>query len=969
MVSRVSCLLLLFLASSRLSQASPVLVETSSGTVIQSSTTSETSTTAKAVELLELEVEDKAPTEEKKKEPYTELQFAYTGGTMGLGTSNYNFVLPAYVSHLIKQAGDQILSVQAYHGAVARDQLNILAEDGRVETLLEFFETPLKFCQRTRKAVAFKTSEESLFMETEDSAAEWVDQLSSRVGAEPVLLSRCESAHGHRALIFHRRGEFSPDDEPKITEFSFRLALRITLKDGQRLDVIGSPSSDAARRVALIRRVRKKNPITYFDVGSFIDGPSTVADLKPSLFRRTAYDTLSSLSPSVLVPGESELAFGARVFFFENGAYRLPYIGANWKAETESLSLPAFQLREYETDHGPIRIAFIGVVDPEIQAHSPYLSDEGITLEDPVTAVRRTVKAINQAPERPHAILVLTSAGNKTLNGLLDEVRGVDLIVGDTNRPANSVTNQNYFLRAAGGPTRSPIDVIPVSEVASLKIKFVRRNERWLVERAKFEPLGGEDVRLDRRIVRQMTETRAREYRRYDQPLLKPPGEDAVATLSKKQWANIACEAVREKTGADVVLLPSAPRTPSIPGTLTELLILDRLPLLDRLEVHSVPGASMAKLLRLAAKHVPTGCGAHLGVDSPLVLGRAPDPLRTYRVVTTDRARIRGLGALFSAAYTTSLLDKNGPTYLDTEEDTALSLRGAVFSQLKAQRGTSQKPVLADALLTNSANIKSPLWLFRLDRASLSLQRFQGADNPDFSNIPETLATSPSSLNLDTDLDTSLVYDSSDLVFDVRFRSQYGRTRVTNQEPTEATDDWRLSASGAFPKYSVDVVGLSLRPFLEALLDSEFTAVTTPSATLPTQADLSLTLGAEATPTKLLKRARVGALIQRDLSRPEREFEFGGRTELETLTILASGLRLTSLLRAVVFGNTPQDDDSDLRFSARAELRLGLPLWRFLGLSLFTRAFVFQGRVPPSNTVGASYSFGVAFDASGALPL
>ncbi len=418
------------------------------------------------------------------------------------------------------------------------------------------------------------------------------------------------------------------------------------------------------------------------------------------------------------------------------------------------------------------------------------------------------------------------------------------------------------------------------------------------------------------------------------------------------------------------MLLPELPEPPRIPGPLTELLAVDRLASLDRLEVHYIPGDRIVRLLRETKDVVPTACGGQLGVLKPKIGGRVADPDRIYRVVTTDRARVTFLSSHLKTAHSPYLLGRSQEAVRGLLGE-HITFRGAVLRTLRdlRDRNIKETPEQLYARLTRaSVATKMPQWLFRISRLSVRLENFQGAENSVFATVPETLATSPSSLNLGVDTDLSLAYNANDIWWDARLRSNFNRLSVTGLDDQELADDIRLSSSFTYAGWSFQPLpwatkALRLMPFSELLYDSEIT----PVQGAERQSDLLFQVGLGAKRFGTVRTLRFGGFVLQDLSKVERSIEYGGRLEMTTLHVLGPKIRFTSGLDATLYGSTPDDDASDLRYKVRLEGRLALPLARYLDISLFGQGFAFGGRVPENDVHGLSYTVGFALDVRTAM--
>jgi hypothetical protein len=341
-----------------------------------------------------------------------------------------------------------------------------------------------------------------------------------------------------------------------------------------------------------------------------------------------------------------------------------------------------------------------------------------------------------------------------------------------------------------------------------------------------------------------------------------------------------------------------------------------------------------------------------------------------YRIVTTDRMRqASALGALLDGARNPAALGGKGYDILRDAAGQPRTLRGAALEALDALAEEHGDAVVTELLARRTAK-PPPRWMLRLRNLSLRLEGFQGADDPAYAQVPETLATSPSSLTLGTAADLALHYDESRVAWDARLRHAYTRLR-TAALVQETADDLRLSSSVTLPGATTPpLLGLAVRPFGEGLLDSEWTPIVSADGSeLPRQLDLSFTLGLAAQPKKYLRALRLGVIGMQDLSRTDKRANLGSRAEVETLVPFGPGLRWASQLNAIAYLNTPDQDARDLRFRALLDTRVALPLLRGLDVAFYGNLFLFQGRVPETSAVRRSFTLGASLDARGAFKL
>jgi len=896
-----------------------------------------------------------------------------SGGSRGIGSGTYRFPLARRVAARLAEDGGALSALTPYHGALAQGPFALLALDGRVATLLDLVGGEVS-CTEPEPGSALQTETEWLVLPGAASTPDWLATIVAPGTPEPVAVRRCTGS-GAEALLVAPAGH-GEAPEWALEAWEFRLALRGEVAVGDTASTVhfvGIPANEASRRVALLERLLAEDPEARFiDAGAFVDGTSSVRDGALSLHRPLGFAVLDRLHPLALAPGRTELAGGARVFLEEAAAAGLPYVATNWQAEDPALSPPKVLVREVETGSGKVRIAFLGIVDPAVHTWAPRLAADGVTLTEPVPAAQEAIAALQANEEPPDVVAVLTTAGPALMASLRSELKGADLLLGDTSADTARVASLEAALRPEGGTDPATPLTLPVDGIAVVDLDLARDGDRWSLASATVrpQPVPG-DLPLDAEVRKRVGETRATEYPPLDRPLLPANPDDPNAPLDQATWEKVVCEAVLQYTDADAVFLPELPRGAPIPGPLTELLVVDRLAMLDTLEVHRVPGDRMERLLFKSYGLVPVHCGAPLGERWPKARGRYIEDERMYRIASTDRARTAtDIGELLQEAYSPWAMDQPGHEPVLDPESQPITLRTAVLQTLRGLRDDPSVGDVITELTGRSASDRPPMWLLRVRSLSFRIERFQGTEDEAYANIPETLATSPSSLTLGGDLDVALDFSSSSLLWDLRVRSSYTRLSTADDPGQETADDLKFSTSASLPAAAIPVPHfLDLMPYGEVFLDSEITPIETEEETLPQQADLWFTLGLSAKRKGIVRALRVAGFGLRDLSSPDKAMEFGARLEWETRYTFGPGLRWTSECDAAVYGDTTDQDDSDLRFRALVDTAIALPLARWLDISLYGQGFLFQGRVPATSDVGFAWTLGFALDVSGAFEI
>ncbi|MCB9763176.1 MAG: hypothetical protein H6739_25595 [Alphaproteobacteria bacterium] len=898
-----------------------------------------------------------------------EVRLVYTGDSGGVGGTYWSFESLRGLKALEQSGAVGLHSLQAFHGTMGQDRLLVRAADRSVASTIAFLQTPGSTCDAPTLVMAFETSQDLLLMEPGAPEA-WAEVLQPRLGAPiPYKQRRCTNPDGAEAILL------SPPDgdrmaRERLDAFEFRLALSGTLQVGDQshgFTITGKPVQEVSRTHARTEALLAESEGALFvDAGNFVDGASSVRDGGLSLHRSLGFERLARLQPVALAPGHDELLPGPAAFLEEARAHDLPYVATNWAAQDEALQLPRSRVVTVDTPDGPVRLAFLGLLDAREAEALPTLAEQGVTLEDPIAAAQREVDALNALPEPPHVIIALTTAGRALQEQVRVSVRGVDVLIGDPTFATLRVVESDVQLRVLAEGAKGAALTLPMDGLATADLVV---EDGHLTRVVSTPQLIGSQLPVDPWVTGRVTLARADVYPELDTLLLQARAAAPNEPLTDEEWATMVCEALRWSTGADTVMLGELPPAPRVPGALTELAVVNRLATSDVLELHRVPGVRYQALLDRSSGAVKTTCGGGAGVAKPW--GRAVDPTRVYVVVTTRNTRSAGpLEPLLAAATKALPLDPPEHEVLTNPAGQPLTLRSGTLSAMRALRDDPPGDASSmDWLLSDAASAYPPLWTARVNQLSFRVERFRGVPTDAFAEVPETLATSPSSFTLGAASDLAVELSSRPLIWDARFRSSYTTLSTEDNGRQETADDWRASTSLTVPMWALPPKSsFQLRPWSELLFDSEFTPIELEDGTVnPRQADLSLTLGLSATPWKFLKSLRVGGFANRDLARiDEKSNEYGGRLEFSTLNTLNT-VKLTTLGDVQVFGNTPDDDAADLRFRAFGEVRLSVPAARWLNLSIYAQGFALRGRVPETDLWAASWNTGAALDMTGAF--
>jgi len=883
-----------------------------------------------------------------------EIELIYSGGQRGITRSGQRFELHDRLRPALERAGVTVERVDVLHGVLAQDDYEVWPVDGTIPSALKYAAAAAPVCDFGTLVETFRTPTERFLPRP---GAPEIDVRDGR--REQRWMQRCEG-DGVWAVVL------SPPEAPGadgllLDAFHLRTGFRWVSGEHQWYQ-LSHPRREPGRRLGTIRRALAGGGV-FVDAGDFVEPPGH-PDAVWTDARVAGYEVLASLEPAALAAGAAELAAGLEAFVFDALGHQLPYVTTNWI--TEESFFPKHRIVTLEADGVPRRVAFLGVTDPSVLEESDV---KGLKLRDPVRAVNAESDLLRTSENPPDLIVLLSHAQPTQQRRLRSMMRGVDLFLGDPTMATFRVERMDTELADIGAAFKASPITLPLDGIGRARVVYepgAGAGDR--ARRILFEPLVvRSDAPSDDDLTRVTTELQARRAADREGALI--PAADPLAGVEHERWRKVACEAVAESLDADSVFIEGLTWYRETPGDLTAVQIADRLRGGHVLELHRVDGDRYRRLLVALGEDSQMRCGA---LNYASVHGRAIDPQRTYRVITTSVSRRHGrIGALLDRS--SSDLVGHKPKFRPIPDgDGFLTLEDAVLRGLRAQGGPDAVVALAD----RSAKEKGLQALLRLRRLSLRLVRFQGTRNAAFATVPETSLSSPSSFTLGAEADLALEVGSKHLQIDARFRGALTRFAVDGLPPQETADDWVVTSTIDIPYLHFPAVGpVALHPFAQLGFDSEFTPALGPDGVpLARQADLGVFLGLamRVRGPSILREFRIGPVLNRDLARlADKGFEGGVRN---VVSAGGSPVPLGALLLLwnsdlQVYGPTETDDETDLALRAEASFRVQIRVFRSLHVGLFAQGLLVQGRVEATSTFAGTGTFGVSLDIATAIRL
>jgi hypothetical protein len=730
--------------------------------------------------------------------------------------------------------------------------------------------------------------------------------------------------------------------------------------------------------------------------------------------------TVSGLRPDALVPREAELALGVSGLTSFAQRHGLPYLAANLEsAETGGPVFPRFAL--FERDG--LTVAVIGLVDRDQLARLPAAVRAQWKVERPSLALYRARDALEaQLRRRPDLIVALWASDGESHAKVLGATR-VDVALGLFNQFSLVNTRQVVDVLPVGGGRERARNQPVLLGVATTDLG-VGRVEAQFEHALPAEPPalrrlthevgtlwegGPTDAAVDR-AWRTLEERLVPEGAR----LLLPDVAETLRThpelaplvwgdrilhrtgyrdyasqypgrFSDPLWMRLVTNLLRERTGAEVALSRNLPREFDTVGPITRDVFeaWSRAP--DTVQMVQLSGAD---LLRLAERLVRQRDDAQvpatsvvfasgLDPDRQIVGGRPIDPAEMYRVAVTDAVTEMGdLSALFGPTSRETRFVASEGVYSPASEGRELRVSEVVTTALaawgKPAGGDFDSARLADfeATLAETADRLSGRWLLRLDEISLQAARYRNTDNAGtFAASRETRATTPDNFSLGLGLNAALLYDGPAIAWETRVQGKLQRAVIDLPEqdipPQEQADDLVGSTELRLNAVRLEVGDgkVPIVPFVQAALDTEFTATPDPQAsdvdaTLPHQLIARTSAGVVSHPGPRLREVRLGALAQRDFSEAAPHDDFGALAGYQLQWPLVGPLVWESVLD--VRYTVPDDDDreTDLGLVLTTTQKLVVPLVEGLAVFGMVDAWLARGKVEGNRELGGSYILG-----------
>ncbi len=903
---------------------------------------------------------------QKEFPPSTSLQMLMTGSLGGVGAEQYYFPQLRQWKDLLS---DQSITSHADHSTMVQGDWIVVGKESFAALHQAF---------RTKQAITCKEADAWVGLVTNQNhvlSATWSKPLLEKIdNTKNIPHWSCHSTQGGFDLLYVG-GETQPSFPVWQPEhFEFRPTIHLDTEQQSPIHLVGTPMQELSR---LVQYIEESEGI-YIDAGGFVDGFSSVLDGQLSKHRAFEYQWLASLEPFALGIGRSELVVGIDSFIAEASKHQLPYLATNLEVtdpenNTKSIPFPKYSILNLPDGDEVVQVLFLSILDPDWQSEIPSIHQEGYTITNPNQAIEDVLTMLRKDARAVDAVVVLTTASSSVLEEIRTKGPNVDVLFGDKTLATHRIKQQTVELHSIESEQKAAPLTLPMDGVQTVQLHFADS----ILSNLQHNSIDVLDTFTPNESVQQqIMRNRFDDYADQNQVMLRFEGLYWNQYLDQKEWEKMLCGLLLEQTGADTVLLDAIPLPKGV-GQLTKKHISDALAIDDIVELHRIPGKNYGRFLDQAIQATSTSCGVTPGTKSPKPRGSSIDNSLVYTVVTTDQMRLRrDLGLLFQAHQTRKWLDAPSQEVVLNKQSEPYGFRQLVLDGL-TQRIVSENDLPTETQLLRAADTISVkrLW-FTLNDVGMTVDSFESPQNEALSSVPESMLNNPSSAAVGANLDTTLEYRADRYKSTFRIQSQYASLYATvdDQEELqkqETGDDVRLSSTVSYSKSTWDVGPLGWMPFGELLWDSEWTPIELEDGTLSTrQSDFSLTGGLSLKPMKSLKTLKFGAMVNRDLAQFDtKPNEYAGSLQLMTSTSFAQALLWSNEGSMMLYGNTPSDDDSDLRLRAFGKSKFTMPVSSNFGLSLYATGLLVKGRSDDNNVWGHGWNVGFSMDVLGTFNL
>lgn len=775
--------------------------------------------------------------------------------------------------------------------------------------------------------------------------------------------------------------------DPYVWEMILGLTTNIKFRFGHqslKMLMIGKIYSEGLRRIHHIKQINDKQTL-LLDSGNALEGLSSVLSGSLSLQRTNSLKAIKQLGYSALVPGRNELLNGIEHLQKEQDEFQLPLLCSNLLV-SEKHAFSNYQIKQ----RGGFKIALVGITDPDALE---VLKERNVLPE--TSQILPPIEAVNQAltdilldtGQEPDFVIVLTNASEEILKELRDYGKRIHLILAEHSAPWKALkdqfslqewkTNSALILRGHPGSINQitielepdkmkvtnsiqPISTSGIMDETLLSDVMKVRHEANLEAHEVLIPDVADAIVQNPELLKRFVDgASTQRWLKYLYGTTKIPPQQVAQLIPPRVttdlmmtlFANIMLDVFQ----SEVVVMDSRYFIPNVPGNVPKLLVYDMLKTEAIIESYQLTGQQLQSI----AEKEHTFFGG-LNLKSKTVFGRPLDPTEIYKTLIlsniSSKPEIRKIlkGSLKTSEFQPALLKQKRPH--------KVFLRDLILTYLETIKPSPNFKSQVIQLLSPQWEKKKVLFSLDVDKFNLNIKGNNTFNNQNLDKVRVTRVNSPDNQGFGGSGTLSFNMATQDVTWRNGASANFDIISIQDQDVRENQDDLFF-----FSQLDLNFFELNMRdtpvkiiPYLETRYDTEFTPTTNNEGQPnPRQAEISGILGFSI-PTGLnLQKFKTGLLVERDFNNPLNNVEGGIILELSHLQPLFERLRWNNDLNIRYVLPAPNDNESDLGLVANWSSALQLSLTRDLALSFSADTFIFQGKLPGTSQVGASFLLGL----------
>ena len=547
-----------------------------------------------------------------------------------------------------------------------------------------------------------------------------------------------------------------------------------------------------------------------------------------------------------------------------------------------------------------LRIAILGLTDPNIEQHALRKNIDGLAFSDPIETARSYVPTLRKQAD---LLIVLSHLETSLCSRLASEVPGIDVIVARAHPDrAGALTRMEYL-----GKQGATVIVQPErygSTLTNLGVSIDPAAKRVAASLQELVPIDA-SVTADLTFANRLSIAAEQQYYNYvlstfnaepDEPLFLIDDEFTNDDLTKS-----VLRALLQKTASEAAILNSSlfrfegiefPRYEEDPRfRKVTIRSLEQIIQNAELVIMSLTGQQLASLQRLSAANTPRGGGLlHLQVTSQrpedwYIHNASPvqkSPPEYYRVVTTSYLAGGGDGyGEFRSAKLSGNRFVGAELLKESVDGRPIVISDLLIGHFRRIAGTGLQPSVS-AALADTTYLERPLWRFSVSRLQLNYSAGRYRGNSDYQNVGLTELRASDFTRITLESDLRLRQDSRLFIWDNRLYGVLGQSKVTDQPLQEIADDLFFETVLSLRPRSFGN-GITLFPSGSFRYDTEFTATErketigaqTVTARNPRQQDITIGIGVGVSDMAGFSRTRLSFTQTFDRSKTPRPDENG----------------------------------------------------------------------------------------------